>query len=111
MPRIQLKHLLPGLRTWDMFGHVPSLNFNGKSAFTTYPGTVVSVIIYGLILLNTVQLAIAFLDGSKQTSQFNSDLIDLFDVDEPQYFTDNQVEIAMVTNRHIPEEIGQFVAY
>ena len=54
MPRIHLKRLLPGLKTLDMFGYAPQLTFKGQTAFTTYPGVVVSVIIYGLIILNTI---------------------------------------------------------
>ena len=66
MPKIHLKHMMPGLRTLDMFGHTPELTFNGQSAYTTYLGTFVSVIIYGLIAINTVKLIIAYNDGSKQ---------------------------------------------
>ena len=65
MPKTHLKSLLPGLKTLDMFGFVPSLNFRGLKAVTTYPGTFVSIVIYGLMLLNTIQLAIAFNDGTR----------------------------------------------
>ena len=71
MPSTHLKHILPGLRTLDMFGHQPELTFNGQSTYTTYPGTFVSIIIYGLILINTVKLLIAYNDGSKQNEIFN----------------------------------------
>ena len=71
MPRIHLKHILPGLKTWDMFGHQPGLTFNGQTAYTTCPGSFVSFIIYGLIAMNTVKLIIAYNDGSKQNEIFN----------------------------------------
>ena len=54
MPRINIKRLLPGLRTLDMFGYVPELNFKGQNVYTTYPGMIVSIIMYGLIILNVI---------------------------------------------------------
>ena len=54
MPGAHFKRLLPGLKALDMFGHQPKLTFKGQPAFTTYPGMVVSVIIYGLIVINTI---------------------------------------------------------
>ena len=110
MPRIHLKHLVPGLKTLDMFGYVPQLTFKGQTSFTTYPGAVVSAIIYGLIIMNTVQLTIAYNDGSRQNEKFNQELIERSDI-EPQYFSENHFEIAVVTNRPIPEEMGRIVAF
>ena len=46
--------MLPGLKTLDMFGYVPELNFKGQTAVTTCPGTFVSVIMYGLMILNVI---------------------------------------------------------
>ena len=54
MPRVHLKKILPGLKTLDMFGYVPELNFKGQTAVTTYPGTFVSIIMYGLMILNAI---------------------------------------------------------
>ena len=65
MPGVHFKRLLPGLKTLDMFGFTPKLTYQGQSAYTTYPGMVISVIVYGLIIMNAVYLAIAFNDGSK----------------------------------------------
>ena len=65
---------------------------------------------YGLILLNTVQLIMAFNDGSKQEEKFNSELIERIDIG-PQYFSENKFEIAFLTIKEIPEEIGRVVAY
>ena len=66
MQRYQVKNVLPGLKTWDMFGCAPELTYKGQSTFTTYPGAIVSIIIYGLMVLNAIQLTIAYNDGSKQ---------------------------------------------
>ena len=49
-----LKKMLPGLRSLDMFGYQPQLSFKGQGAFTTYPGIFVSIIMYGLMILNVV---------------------------------------------------------
>ena len=110
MPRTHFKRLLPGLKTLDMFGHQPVVTFKGQSAYTTYPGMVVSVIIYGLIILNTTQLVIAYNDGSKQNEKFNQELVELNDIG-PQYFSDNHFEIAISTKIPITEEMGKSVAY
>ena len=71
MPRMHMKRLLPGLKTLDMFGYVPQLNFKGQTAVATYPGTLVSIVMYVLMALNTVQLSIAFIDGTRQNEKFN----------------------------------------
>ena len=110
MPRLQLKRLLRGLKTLDMFGYVPQLNLKGQSAVTTYLGTFVSITMYTLILINTIQLSIAFSDGSKQNEKFNQELIDRFDV-EPLFFSDHQFEIAVLTDDPIAYKIGKFVAW
>ena len=110
MPRIHLKRLLPGLKTLDMFGHPPELTFKGQPTYITYPGMVVSVIIYGLIIINTIQLAIAFNDGSKQNEKFNQEMVELNDIG-PQHFSENHFEIAISTDIPITEEMGKSVAY
>ena len=110
MPGIHFKRLMPGLKSLDMFGHRPELTFKGQPAYTTYPGMVVSVIIYGLIIINTVQLAIAFSNGSKQNEKFNQLLVELNEIG-PQYFSDNRFEIAISTLIPITEEMGKSVAY
>ena len=110
MPRNFFKSMLPALKSLDMFGYVPQLNFKGHSTFTTYPGMVVSILIYGLIVMNTVQLAISFNNGSKQNEKFNSEHVRRFETG-PQYFSENQFEIAIVTNKPVPEEMGRVVAY
>ena len=108
--KFHLKRLLPGLRTLDMFGHQPELTYNGQPAYTTYPGMLVSIILYGLIAMNTVQLVTAFNNGSKQNEKFNQEVVDLTDT-LPQYFSDNHFEIAVSTESPISEEMGQYVAY
>ena len=110
MPRTHLRRLLPGLKTFDMFGYVPQLNFQGQPTFTTYPGAVVSFIIYGLIIMNSIQLATAFVDGSKQNEKVNEETIDRFNIG-PQYFSENRMEIALLSRKPIPEETGKIVAY
>ena len=52
----------------------------------------------------------AFNDGSKQEEKFNSELIERIDIG-PQYFSENKFEIAFLTIKEIPEEIGRVVAY
>ena len=69
-----------------------------------------SFIIYGLIIMNSIQLTIAFMDGSKQNEKFNEETIDRVDTG-PQYFSENHMEIAVLTYRPIPEEMGKIVAY
>ena len=54
MPGVHLKRILPGLKSLDMFGYVPQLSFKGQTAVTTYLGLFVSVIMYGLMLLNMI---------------------------------------------------------
>ena len=110
MPRLHLKSLLPGLKTLDMFGYVPQLNFKGQTAVTTYPGTFVSVVMYVLMLLNAVQLMIAYNDGSRQNEKFNQETIDRFDV-EPRFFSDHQFEIAVLTIDPDAYKVGKFVAW
>ena len=109
MPRLHPKHLLPGLKTLDMFGFVPQLTFKGQTAVTTYLGTFVSIVMYVLMLLNTIQLVIAYNDGSRQNEKFNQELIDRFDA-EPTFFSDNQFEIAVLTDDPAAYKVGKFVA-
>ena len=66
MPKVHLKRMLPGLKTLDMFGYVPQLTFKGQAAVTTYLGVFVSISMYGLMLLNVIQLSVAFNNGSRQ---------------------------------------------
>ena len=47
--KFHMKRLLPGLKSLDMFGVVPELNYNGEPAFTTYLGSIVSLIMFGLM--------------------------------------------------------------
>ena len=50
------------------------------------------------------------MDGSKQNEKVNEETIDRMDKG-PYYFSENHMEIAVVTSRPIPEEIGRIVAY
>ena len=110
MPGIHFTRLLSGLKSLDRFGHQPELTFKGQPAYTTYPGTIVSVIIYGLIVMNTIMLVIAFNNGSKQNEKFNQELVELNDI-RPQYFSENHFEIAISTLVPITEEMGKPVAH
>ena len=102
MPRVNLKKMLPGLKTMDMFGYAPELNFRGSTAVTTYLGTFVSIIMYGLMILNVIQLSVSFNNGSRQNKSFTQEFIDRSTY-EPQYFKDNKFEIAVLPFRHIEE--------
>ena len=110
MPGVHLKRLLPGLKTLDMFGFTPHLNYQGQSTYTTYPGMIISVIVYGFIVMNAVYLTKAFSDGSKQDEKFNSELIERV-TSGPMYFSDNKFEIAVVTNGAVLPKHGEIVAY
>ena len=50
------------------------------------------------------------MDGSKQKEKFNQETIDRY-VSGPLYFSENHMEIAVLTYRPIPEEMGKVVAY
>ena len=93
-----------------MFGYAPQLSFKGQTAFTTYPGVFVSIIMYGLMILNFVQLSTAFQNGSKLNQSFNKEVIDRFTADS-HYFSNNGFEIAVLTDVAITEEMGRTVAY
>ena len=54
MPKSDLKRKFEGLKALDMFGYVPQLSFKGQTAVTTFLGVFVSVIMYGLMLLNVI---------------------------------------------------------
>ena len=60
--------------------------------------------------MNTVQLATIYMEGSKRNENFNQEFIDRFDM-EPQYFSENRFEVAVLTKRPIPEDTGKIVAH
>ena len=107
---IQLRGLLTGLRTLDMFGHRPEMSFEGQTAFTTCIGAFCSVIVYILILFNTVMLTIQFNDGSKQNEKFNEKPIDRSSAD-PIPFQNDLFEVALMTLYPVPQDVGKLVAY
>ena len=53
------------VKGFDMFGYVPALLYKGDSAFHTVPGAIISLILQGLIIMNVVQLALAFVSGQE----------------------------------------------
>ena len=50
------------------------------------------------------------MDGSKQNENINEEAINRIDIG-PQYFSENHMEIAVLTERPIPEEMGKIFAY
>ena len=50
------------------------------------------------------------MDGSKQSEKFSEETIDRVDKG-PYYFSENHMEIAVITERPIPEQMGKIVAY
>ena len=60
--------------------------------------------------MNAIQLTSGFMDGSKQSEKFNEETIDRNDI-EPLYFSENSMEIAVLTSRPIPAAVGKIVAY
>ena len=63
---VRLRTFVVGLRSLDMFGYKPELTIEGETAHTTIVGAICSLMVYAMILFNTVQLATAYSDGSKQ---------------------------------------------
>ena len=55
---------------------------------------------YGLMILNAIQLSAAFKDGSRQNKSFTQEFIDRSTY-EPQYFKDNKFEIAVLPSKNI----------
>ena len=62
-----------------------------------------------MIIFNTAQLSIKYIDGSKQIQKFKEEHVDRLTA-KPSYFNEG-FEIAIVTLRSIPEEVGKIVAY
>ena len=52
--KFHVKNMLSGLKSLDMFGHMPQLSLNGESAITTRFGAFVSLTLYGLMISNLI---------------------------------------------------------
>ena len=50
----------------DIYGQPVTVNYRGRDAFKTKLGAFCSIVTYALILFNTVQLCLQWVDGSKQ---------------------------------------------
>ena len=106
---VKLRSFVMGLRSLDMFGFKPELSIEGEPAHTTIVGSICSLMVYAMIIFNTAQLSIKYSDGSKQNEKYNEEHVDRL-TEEPSYFSDG-FEIAIVTKRPIPEDVGKLVAY
>lgn len=97
------RSLLPGLKSLDMFGFKPALLYRGSGSFTTVAGAVASLILFSLMLINLVQLATKFVNGSGQTDSYQLLYFDRY-ASEPFVFSENRIQLSVVTETEVPSE-------
>ena len=93
----------------DIYGHAVSVHYRGSDYFRTRIGAIFTMVTYVLIAINTIQLIIAFSNGSKQQASSQVYLKDRY-YEEAQYLKENDFEIVLLLQEIIPSEIGSIKA-
>ena len=83
------------LQRLDIFGHRIGVNYKGKDTYQTYLGSICTLAVYVLILINFLQLSIAYHDGSRQTEKEFTTTIDPLNR-EVVKFSESNIEMFLV---------------
>ena len=54
------------IKRLDRFGKSPELHFEGQSSFQTVFGAIVTILVYSLILVNTLNIVMDFINNDNQ---------------------------------------------
>ena len=76
----------------DIFGHPISVHYRGSDTFKTWLGSICTLTVYVLMLVNTIQLSGALVDTSRLEEKFSQGKIDRFHED-PYKLLENNLEL------------------
>lgn len=93
----------------DMFGHAVGVHYRGSGSYNTRLGVLVTLVTYALMLVNLIQLAIAFKTGSKQGETTQMIKYDRF-YSENYNLGELGMSVALMAGLDIPVEVGEFYA-
>ena len=92
----------------DIFGHRIGVNYKGRDTYQTYLGSICTLAVYVLILINFLQLSTAYHDGSRQTEKEFTTTIDPVNR-ETVNFSESNIEMFLVKTNNLDASIGRFV--
>ena len=95
--------------SYDRWGSAITVNYKGSSVYKTRLGALVSIGSYVLLIIFTMQLFIAFIDGTKQTETTQTLKYDTFG-SEPYKFSDMNFAVSILLPP-IPPQIATFSVY
>ena len=95
--------------SYDRWGKAITVNYKGSSVYKTRLGALISIGSYVLLIIFTMQLFIAFIDGAKQTETTQTLKYDTFG-SEPYNLSEMNFGVSIFLPS-IPSEIATFSVY
>ena len=89
----------------DIYGYAIGVNYQGKGVYQTRLGAMCTFISYVLMIVITLNLSIAFSDGSKQEEKVQTTQFDIWNT-EKYYLTNNGLSVNYLIWPPLGPEIG-----
>ena len=90
----------------DRFGHRIDMHFDGRTSYQTVFGAFITVIVYTLILINTLNIGLDFINNGNQKEISRTSIENYADIGQ-KYITENQFEIIIGERRNPKPSLGK----
>ena len=91
----------------DRFGHRLDMHFDGRTSFQTVFGAFITVIVYTLILINTLNIGMDFINNGNQKEISRTSIENYADIGQ-KYITEHQFEILLNDIFRPKPSLGKF---
>ena len=85
----------------DRFGQQIEIHYKGKTSYQTICGAIATLFVYSLILVNTINISLDFINNDNQKENVRTSIENIED-QGTQYLADNKFDILIVKGRKAP---------
>ena len=94
----------------DRFGQQIEIHYKGKTSYQTICGAIATLFVYSLILVNTINISLDFINNDNQKENVRTSIKNIED-QGTQYLADNKFDILITENRALSPAIGTIKFY